>query len=87
MRVHALKCIRDRANTVEHRPVAPGKFIDGNAFRYIAASVFTGNEIPELSAANVIDTNAIFPDAVICQNLLIGICRGISDIHVGQPSQ
>ena len=77
-RVHALKCIRDRTNAVEYRPVAPGKFIDNHVFRYIAARVFSGNEIPELSAANIIDTDAIFPDAVIYQSLLIGIRRSVS---------
>ena len=81
-RVHALKCIRDWTNAVEHRPVAPGKFIDNHAFRYIAARVFTGNEIPELSSANVIDTDAIFTDTVIYQSLLIGIRRSISGIYV-----
>ena len=77
-RVHALKCIRDWTNAVEHRPVAPGKFIDNHAFRYIAARVFTGNEIPELSSANVIDTDAIFTDTVIYQSKRIGMRRLIT---------
>ena len=80
--VHALKCIRDRADTGEHRPVVSGKLINNHAFRYIAARVFTGNEIPELSAADIVDADAIFPDAVVHQCLLIGIRRSISGIHI-----
>ena len=75
LRIQRLKRVWHWSRAFEFRPLSSGKLDELHTGRNVAARVFAGDEIAELSAPEIVNAHAVFAYAVVDYRVLLGARR------------